>query len=126
MRILSLTIKDHELLKAFIRRAFPGYRKHKADVTIGQGAVVLSGGYWDDGSRSEWRLVELHGTFVTKALLYPTAPPQFGGTAPPSQPIQGRNIVAETGTFRGKPSTLHLYMSEEAAQILGISHLTPT
>lgn len=96
-------------VKAFVKKAFPDYRKRKVTFRVTD-SVTLSGGYWSGGSRTEWFGVQPNGARFP--LTYPTNPPQFaGGGKPPVFKITDIKWVAEGGSFGGKPSSLTFYVS---------------
>lgn len=115
---MIVNIKDHPALSAFLRRAFPSYRKHKAIIRPSQ-SVTLSGGYWDGGSRSSYFGATLAGTEVP--LRYNTAPAQFNGGAPDRSVLLDSDLVVlEAGTFCGKPATVTLFATPETLSKLGV------
>lgn len=82
------------------------YRKH--DVIISDyDAIELSGGFWDEGSRSYYSL------YTPPSTLSPIPvcrnPPQFGGAPLQTFEIPAGSYVVEGGIFRGKKSHLHIY-----------------
>lgn len=115
---MIVNIKDHPALAAFLRRAFPAYRKHKA-IIHPTTSVTLSGGYWDGGSRSTYSGFTLQG--VECPLKYNSAPPQFNGGAPDRIAVLDPDfVVLESGTFCGKPATVTIFALPETLATLGV------
>ena len=75
-----------------------GTRKREFSIRVQD--KVRTDSYWDGGSRSEYRVTNLHtgATFVPPAGSYPW-------TVANDYTLQPGDIVIETGTFCGKPST---------------------
>ena len=116
---MIITIKQHPALANFLRRAFPGYRKHKAIIRPCE-SVTLSGGYWDGGSRSTYFGVTIDGREVP--LRYNTSPGMFNGNAPDRVALlEPGLVVLEAGTFCGKPATVIINASRETLAQLGIT-----
>lgn len=114
---MIVNIKSNPALAAFLRRAFPGYRKHKAIIRA-TNHLTLSGAYWDGGSRSTYSAVNAQGTSLP--LTYSTAPTQFGGVE--KEIILTPNIlILQAGTFCGKPATVTIHALPETLAALGIT-----
>ena len=114
---MIVNIKSNPALAAFLRRAFPGYRKHKAIIRA-TNHLTLSGTHWDGGSRSTYSAVNAQGTSLP--LTYSTAPTQFGGVE--KEIILTPNIlILEAGTFCGKPATVTIHALPETLAALGIT-----
>lgn len=85
-----------------------GSKKRKAILARPTEKVVLSGTYWDGGSRSDYFLVDLK-TMQARPLAH-YSPPQFGGPREdPAVELQPHQAVVEAGVFCGKPSTPTVY-----------------
>ena len=113
---MRINLKDNATLKAFVKRAAPGYRKREVGISIAK-AVTLSGGYWDGGTRSQWYAVSVQGV-SRPPLSYPTSP--FGPQAPTVEMVDGI-VIIEDGVFCGKPATLHIYVTANDAAALGLT-----
>lgn len=112
----TVKIKDYPILADALKRAIRDYRKQSA-IIIKANSVTPHGTYWDGGSRSSYMAFTLFGKPV-EYVPAPNAPAQFGGTEPAPYPIADHVMVLETGVFRGKPSTVTIYLRSPAA--LGI------
>ena len=116
---MIITIKQHPALANFLRRAFPGYRKHKAIIRACE-SITLSGGYWDGGSRTTYSAATLAGQDIP--LRYNTAPAMFNGGAPDRVVVLEPGVVVlSAGTFCGKPATVTLHALPETLAQLGIT-----
>ena len=111
----KITKKTHPREWAIILKALPSYRKRSAYLSF-QDKVSLSGRYWDGGSRTVWHIIT--GSLVNQV----PSRSDFPFTAPPDTEIDLANpndgakvMVISSGTFCGKPSTAHLYLSESKA-----------
>lgn len=116
---VAVQLSSNPKVKAFVKKAFPDYRKREVVFNVGAGQEVsLSGGYWDGGSRTEWFGIRPDGSRY--ALTYPTAPPQFGGGKVPTVKVTDRDLVARGGSFAAKPVTLSFFVTDSVAHDLGI------
>lgn len=103
---------------AFVRRAFPGYRRH-AVFLHPSSSVALSGGYFDGGSITSWHLFTTAGAALPTPS-YPTRPPQFGGGSAPTHEIAHGTVLVSGGTFCGRPAVLGLHMRPEDISAWGM------
>ncbi len=100
MSIVELT--PNTILTRVVRAA--GSKKRKAILSPAATTVTLSGMYWDEGSRSEYMVVNLDTMAV--ARLPAVAPPQFGGPQVDHvYSLAVNQAVVIGGTFCGKPAT---------------------
>jgi hypothetical protein len=86
-----------------------GYRKRKVWIHVSE-SVTFSQVNWDGGSKSEYHALDL----ATGKL----SSPDMGRKAPWENPFEGMTVaipdgvvIARTGYFCGKPSTLALYVN---------------
>jgi hypothetical protein len=85
-----------------------GCRKRRVILARPTEKVSISGSYWDEGSRSDYFLVDLNTNLVTP--IPGVSPPQFGG--PKSDPevhLLVHQAVVCAGTFCGRPATPTIY-----------------
>ena len=101
---MIIKLKDYPALKATIKKAFPGYKKHTA-ILFEAKSVEPIGTCWDGGSRASYYHIDLYGNHLD-SIPAPSAPPQFGGGKPVAFPIDSKSMVCELGTFCGKPATI--------------------
>ena len=96
-----------------------GTRKHKVIVTVvPQGeTVTATAPYWDGGSRTDTWL--LHRGGQTFRVTFRGEP---WPARPASHEVTITDMVAmvEGGTFRGKPSTLHLFATFAWLKAVGV------
>ncbi len=122
----AIELKSAPDLKRVVTAAFPGYKKHRAYVSVFNGGVNINS-YWDGGSRDEYAIVELE-TLQRRALPTSSHPyfdvarkglvdvetaaisvNHIGGVTLKILP-EGYALVA-AGTFCGKPATAHVYLN---------------
>lgn len=111
-------VADYPKFKDFVKKAFPSYGKREVSLVLGTNSVELRGGYWDEGSRTEWFGLRPDGSSFP--LTYPTAPAHFGGGKAPRFEVEDGKILAQGGTSMGKPSSLKFYMTRSDAIKLGL------
>ena len=100
---MIIKLKDYPVLKAAIKRAFPGYKKHSA-ILFEAASVEPSGAYWSGGSISSYHHTDLAGNHLD-AIPAPGAP-QFTSEKLVPFAISPAAMVSTLGTFCGKPSTI--------------------
>lgn len=107
----KITKKTHPIEWALILKALPSYRKRSAFLSI-QDTVSLSGRYWDGGSRTVWHII--NGNSVEQVpsrndfpFIAPDIEVDLNNFELPGVLI----TVVSSGTFCGKPSFAHVYIS---------------
>lgn len=81
--------------------------------------ISLYGTYWDGGSRSEYRLVDI-SSGRQLSLSYSVNPPQFGGYETTVDLQRGQALI-KFGTFCGKPATCYVTVLPcDLPKILGL------
>lgn len=107
MQVVQL--KDRPDLKAIVKAVDPKFRRQKAFLRSGVDRVCIRGTYWDEGSITDYHLVNIATLRVTP--IPRQAPPQFGGAAvDPMQCLQAGECVVATGVCQGLPATPVIYM----------------
>ncbi len=125
----TIELKNAPELKRIINAALPGYKKHKAYLSVFNPEYGLSiNSYWDGGSKSTYVALDLV-TLQRKPLPSSTHP--YYDVA--ARGIEGSNdtvsvdergnitlkqlpvnvAIIQAGTFCGKPSTAHIYLNSE-------------
>ena len=115
-----------------VRAALPAYRKHSILLTLTD-SVQLTGRYWSGGSRSVYIGLRFEppssaagfgaaeGRWRPARQFPSIAPAPFGpGGDDETVPLTATYCVVETGTFCGKESTAHLFITLTAACAAGI------
>lgn len=103
------------------RTQLPGTVKHHSK---GRNAIVecratvnTYGTWWDGGSKEEYRFVRL-ADGVCRSSGAPTQP--FGPVTSVELTLTPGEVVVQTGTFCGKPSTMHVYCHpDDLCRVLG-------
>lgn len=111
-------LAEFQRFKALVKKAYPAYMKREVSLVLGEKSVSLSGGYWSEGSRTEWSGLRPDGSSFT--LQYPSAPPQFGGGKAPEFKVEDGKILVQGGTSGGKDAQLTFYMTKNDALRLGL------
>lgn len=83
-------------------------KKHRVGVYAAD-QTTLSGGYWDEGSRAEYWLLNLATGNKTR-LACPTSPREYGGSEAPTFDIPMGSAVVRGGISRGKEACPFLYV----------------
>lgn len=112
------TIRGNDRLAA----ALKGHtRKHQALVHVLDAGVGVEcwGTFWDSGSRSHYEHLLTNGS--TRPIAAPSAPPEFGGGDAPTVKPLDFGAILKTGSFRGKPATVVLYLTRENAERFGVA-----
>ena len=123
-----ITLKSSLDLKRLVLAAFPDYRKQKATLSVFNGGVNINS-YWDGGSRSEYRIVDLHTlrSSGTPSTSHPYFDVVRAGLARRENDAVSVDSVGNVtlkilpagyalvaaGTFCGKPATAHVYLPAE-------------
>jgi hypothetical protein len=103
---------------AHLLRAFPDFHGRKFRAVVAE-SVELGGAFWDGGSRSVYRAVELATGRVQSAGAGLANPPQFGGPVRvPVVDIPPGWAIVEHETFRGTSGGLVFYIRPENAAAL--------
>lgn len=113
-----LKIRDYPALRAILKKAFPGYRKHSVSVQVRE-SKTLNFGFWDGGSRSEYVGLDRYGNAFH--VSYPTSPPHFGGGEPPEFKTGNGRAIANVGIFRGKAATMTLFIHPDDLPAFGLT-----
>lgn len=95
-------------------RAFPEYQGKKFEVRR-TNKVTLSGAYWDGGTRSEYRAVNIDTGEVSPASPH-LANPFTPGYKVPTVEIPPRVCIVEHCIFCGKDMGLRFHVNEEDTQ----------
>lgn len=104
----KVTLKDHPEIAALVKLVS---KKRTAYAVRNKASVTLDGTYWDEGSRSEYFLVNTATKRITPLGRF--SPPQFGGPArTPEHVIEPGFVVIEAGVSSGKPSTPTIYFPD--------------
>ena len=113
-----------------VRAALPAYRKHSILVTVTD-SVQLTGRYWSGGSKSVYIGLRFEPPRSETGLGYWHRARQFPAVSPPpfgpggddeTVPLTATYCVLKTGTFYGKESTAHLFITLTAACAAGIDN----
>jgi hypothetical protein len=122
----TVELKTAPEVKALIQRAFPGYKKHSAFLSVfGEHGKSINS-YWDGGSRDTYTLVEI-GTGRIKPLPTSSHPyfdiarqGMLNADSPDVSVDHVGNVtlkhlpeglaLIQSGTFCGKPATAHVYL----------------
>lgn len=103
-----IALKTAPELARVIRAADPTYRKREACLLVRE-RVMLSGTYWDGGSRSTYHAVDLRTLRTLPAPQY--NPPQYcGPSTDPVVEIPESVAIVKTGVFMGKTATATVYI----------------
>lgn len=117
-RFDTIKLSDNPKLKAWLKIAEPGYRKHSVNV-VACDTTTIRQPYWDGGSRDTFSGHKSSGGFVPLTLA--TAP---WPNTPASREVtlSGDLIVVHGGIFCGKPATLTVYCTPAVAdRLFGLS-----
>jgi len=110
MRHIYLEGKD---IPEAIKAAFHDYSGKTFEARVCE-SVQLSGMYWDGGSRSSYRAVDLATGKVASATSDSTLPPQFGGPmSAPTVQIPPGVVIVEHCIFCDKDMGLRIYVRPE-------------
>lgn len=112
----KLNLKDPENIRVKRILSSLGYRKSVAYIHVAD-SIVLSGGYWDGGSRSNYHLLYVP-TNTFRFMSYPTAPAEFGGGKPGEFGIEKGYAVIVLGVTAGKTSTASIYLPQASLAML--------
>ncbi|MDH3978100.1 MAG: hypothetical protein OEU86_06255 [Gammaproteobacteria bacterium] len=116
----TVLIKEFPKLQATLKKAIPGYRKHKAMV-VATDTVIPTGTCWSGGSRVSYLLVTIDGRNV-RHMPAPTAPTQFGGSTAEDcrHSLLNNEIALSVGTFNGRTAMVTVYGNSTAvSRLLG-------
>lgn len=103
-----VTLRTAPEIARVIRAADPTYRKQAA-LILARERVMLSGTYWDEGSRSTYHAVDLRTLRSLGAPQYD--PPQYcGPSTDPVVAIPENVAIVKTGIFQGKTATATVYI----------------
>ena len=107
---IDITKSSHPAEWALILRCFPSYRKRKANIVETE-STELSGRYWDDGSKSVYRIIHVHGEIVDLGDRsdYPFQAPDIEVDL-----LDGTQVV-QCGIFCGRPGQAYLYRKQAVA-----------
>jgi hypothetical protein len=109
---MIIILKEYPELHTAIKKALPRYKKQKA-ILVFADSVTPNDTCWDGGSRSGYAVYNLDGSFIS-GIDAPSAPVQFGGSSPKPHTIAPNTMVLKTGTFRGKPATVFVYLPKSS------------
>tara|TARA_R110000765_G_scaffold157600_1_gene260970 strand:- start:512 stop:877 length:366 start_codon:yes stop_codon:yes gene_type:complete len=103
-----LNRKDYPVLNAMLKRAIPGYKKHKII------AITCSGfepprTTWGGGIRESYYAWMVTGDGGQGHVPAPSAPSQFGGGEVKTYSLEAGIIAISTGTFQGRTATAKVY-----------------
>jgi hypothetical protein len=104
----TITQHTHPAEWALIKKAFPGYRKRSAGLTMTDN-VALTGRYWSDGSLSKYVVVDPTGgmKLAPRRNDFP-----FNSPDTVVNLIDGTQVV-QCGIFCGQNGTAYLYRKPE-------------
>jgi hypothetical protein len=127
MRMQTIELKTAPEVKRIVTAAFPGYKKHKAYLSVFYSGQSINS-YWDGGSKDEYAIVDLSS--YRRGVLPTSSHPYFdvarNGLADQSNQFvdvdhvgnvhlkvlpEGYALV-RAGTFCGRPLTAHVFLSE--------------
>lgn len=113
-----VTLRTAPELARVIKAAAPDYRKREATILV-RDRVMLSGTYWDEGSRSTYHAVDLATLRSLGAPQYD--PPQYcGPSTDPVVAIPENVAIVKTGIFQGKTATATVYIHPaNTAKLIG-------
>jgi hypothetical protein len=105
---------DNELQRIF-DATFPGYKGRTFSVQpMSDNHFDFTGGYWDGGSKSTYRVVRLD-TLQTVSPRGLSTPSNFGGPINPQATLPENTAVVEHAMFCGKDHGLTLHVPESNA-----------
>lgn len=123
----TVALKNHPEIKAVVKAAFPGYKKHNAWLLVMGPSGKRINSYWDGGSKSEFALVDL-ATGRRKDLpththpYYDIARAGLAGQEDQAVAVDERGNVTlkllpegialvQAGWFCGKPATAMVWLN---------------
>jgi hypothetical protein len=110
------------VLKRLLRERFK-YKKHQCYLYVADpGYVVcLRGGYWSEGSKTDWWSFSLDNQTVEGLNACKTGFPTF---EPNTHTITEATTLASTGVFCGKTATMAVYLTQAQAARMGYRIVT--
>jgi hypothetical protein len=101
---------SHTIKLTSTGKKFFGTKKNTLRLVVVDKPVELYGGYWNGGSRNEYRGLTKSGSTVD--FSYPTTPREYGGGEAPSIPMTDDLAVIVDGVFCGKTRHLTVYINK--------------
>ena len=109
-------LRAHPKLKAFVKAAFPGYRKMRVGVALCENITVEAHStMWQDGSKSSFHLANLSGSEID--TLWGIKADERGNRL---VRLGNGKVLVETGIFCGKPATMYIFVNPDDVETLGV------